>query len=270
MKRNPSACDLDRLRRSPLLGRVDWHPTLPSTNDFALELAARETLETPLLILADEQTAGRGRGVNRWWSGPGALTLSLVIDPLCIGPIPLRTEHWPRVALCAGVSLCEALIEVAPQVDCGLKWPNDVLISGRKVAGILVEVPPAAPPVPRRLVLGMGVNVNNSLADAPPDIQSAGIALGDATDLEFDATRVVLEWLSRFFRNLQGLAIDDPNLPRSWQSLCRLSGKAIELQAGERRVGGHCRGIDADGALLVETASGLERLFGGTLVRVST
>lgn len=261
--------DLERLRRDPFVTSVEWHPALSSTNDHALKLAALDVLGTPLLILTDEQTAGRGRGNNRWWSGAGGLTFSLVLDPTRIGPTSLRTEHWPRVALTAGVALCEAIVELAPHLDCGLKWPNDVLIAGRKVAGILVEIPPARPPVSRRLVLGMGVNVNNSLAEAPDEIRARGTALCDATGLEFDTTHVLLRWLARFADNLRALAEDDPQLPTHWQSRCVLTGKSVELQAGERTVRGVCQGIDTDGALLLDTPAGPERLYGGVLVRTS-
>lgn len=262
-----SSLDLERISRDAWIAKVEWHRTISSTNDHALNLAAQESLETPYLILADEQTAGRGRGNNRWWSGEGALTFSLVLDPARIRAASLQAQHWPRVALSAGVSLCEAVVELAPHLDCGLKWPNDVLISGKKVAGILVEIPPARPPVPRRLVVGMGVNVNNTLAEAPPEIQERGTALCDATGLEFDATLVLLTWLARFAVNLAALADDDPTLPSRWQSRCVLRGRSVELQAGERIVRGLCRGIDTDGALLLDTPTGPERLYGGVLVR---
>jgi BirA family biotin operon repressor/biotin-[acetyl-CoA-carboxylase] ligase len=261
--------DLDRLRRDSFVAAVERHATLTSTNDRALELAALEALDVPLLILADEQTAGRGRGKNHWWSGAGALTFSLVFDPARVGAGALRAEHWPRVALTAGVALCDALGELAPHLDFGLKWPNDVLLSGKKVAGILVEIPPARPPVPRRLVLGMGLNVNNSLADAPAEIQSVGTALCDATGLEFDPAQVLLTWLAAFDASLRALAAGDPALPTRWRSRCVLSGKRVELKAAERTVHGMCRGIDDEGALLLETASGVEKLFAGVLVRAS-
>lgn len=261
--------DLERIRRESFVPKVEWHATLDSTNDRALQLASSHSIDTPLLILADEQTAGRGRGNNRWWSGEGALILSLVLDPLRVAGLSLRADHWPRVALSAGVALCEALARLAPQFEYGLKWPNDILFSGKKVAGILAEIPPARPPVPRRMVLGMGVNVNNSFAGAPDEIRERGISLCDAAGRQFDRTSLLLSWLERFADTLHALANDDPRLPARWQSRCVLTGKSIELQAGERIVQGACRGIDTDGALLLDTPAGPERLYGGVLVRLS-
>lgn len=261
--------DLARLRNDPLLAVVEWHETLPSTNDYALPLAGRDGLNTPLLVIAGEQTAGRGRGNNRWWSQEGALTFTLVIEPGAAGTACLRTEHWPRVALIAGVALCEALEGQTPGLMCGLKWPNDVLIEGQKVAGILVEIPPAPAGIPRRLVLGMGVNVNNSLAGAPEEVATRGISLADAAGRTFEVTEILQDWLACFFEGLKALADEDPALPKRWQSRCALRGRQIELLAANQPKRGLCRGIGNDGALLVETEAGLERLYGGVLVRVS-
>jgi len=261
--------DLVRLRELPLLAAFEWHETLPSTNDHALQQAGREFLKTPLLVIAEQQTAGRGRGSNRWWSQEGALTFTLVIEPGAAGIAPLRTEHWPRVALTAGMALCETLEAVSSDLDCGLKWPNDVLIAGKKVAGILVEIPPTPAGVPRRLVLGMGLNVNNSLADAPSEVASRAISLRDATGSPQDATQILLDWLGRFSESLHALAADDPALPARWQSRCVLTGRQVELLVADRPTCGLCHGIADDGALLLERGVAIERLYGGALVRVS-
>jgi BirA family biotin operon repressor/biotin-[acetyl-CoA-carboxylase] ligase len=210
--------------------------------------------------------------LNRWWSDAGALTFSLVFDPHADqqsrGAPVLDSERWPRIALAAGVALCDVLQELLPNVPCSLKWPNDVLLAGKKVSGILVEVPPAHPPSPRRLVLGMGINVNNSLASAPVELQASGTSLCDAAGAAFDVTNVLIAWLNRFADRLHALAIADPGLPHRWQSLCALSGKMVELQSGNRAIRGTCRGIDTDGALLIDTPAGRERLHAGVLVRV--
>src|SRR5438309_3216915 len=91
--------DLDRIRRQTFVRHVESHDVLASTNDRGIELAGEPNIPTPLLILAGEQTAGRGRGANRWWWGPGALTFSLVFDPrqdlAARGWRPLDAEHWP-------------------------------------------------------------------------------------------------------------------------------------------------------------------------------
>ncbi len=267
----PPPLNLRRIRDSSFVRHVEWHELISSTNDRGMALAAEPALATPLLIAAGEQSAGRGRGMNRWWSESGALTFSLVFDPhgdqQVRGSPALAADRWPRIALTAGVALCDVLQELLSDVSTGLKWPNDVLLGGKKVSGILVEVPPAAPPSPRRLVLGMGINVNNSLASAPVELQSTATALCDAAGALFDLTDLLIRWLNRFADHLHALAAADPALPGRWRSLCTLSGRTVELQSGNRCVRGFCRGIDDEGALLVDTETGPERLFAGVLVR---
>jgi BirA family biotin operon repressor/biotin-[acetyl-CoA-carboxylase] ligase len=174
--------DLADLHRSGLFAQVEWHAEIGSTNTRALELATAVDQPTPLLIGADRQTAGRGRGGNRWWSTTGALTFSLVLDPTedFLGPDvpPLTPAHWPRLSLVAALALCHELERLIPEITAQLKWPNDVHVAGRKLAGILVETASSPGSTPR-LVLGMGVNVNNSLRDAPPELQATACSLID-------------------------------------------------------------------------------------------
>ncbi len=267
----PAPLDIDRIPRASFVRHVEWHELISSTNDRGMTLAAEPVLATPFLIAAGQQSAGRGRGMNRWWSDSGALTFSLIFDPQADqqarGSPALAADRWPQIALTAGVALCDVLRESLPHVPTALKWPNDVLLGGKKVSGILVEVPPAAPPHPRRLVLGMGINVNNSLAAAPAELRSTAVSLCDAAGALFDLSELLLAWLNRFAEHLDALAAADPALPERCQSLCALSGKSVELQSGNRTVNGFCRGIDTDGALLIDTETGRERLYAGAVVR---
>lgn len=275
--------DIRRLEQDSFLQRVEFHRVLPSTNDHCLDCAGKANVDTPLFVVCEEQTAGRGRGNNAWWSGSGALTFSLLFDPSQdrIGsdsPLALRPEFWPRIALTAGLSLCEVLSELVPHVSNALKWPNDVLLDGKKVAGILTEIPRPTAPGKRldgeppgggtkRAILGMGINVNNSLADAPAEIQTVGISLCDAAGGEFDLTEVLLRLLARLEENLYSLAMDDPTLAARWQTRCALRGRTITVQQENRSIQGLCRGIAADGGLTIDTGQGQEHVYGGVLVR---
>lgn len=259
------------IARSALFAHVEWHDEIDSTNDRALQYARQPDLATPCLIGAERQTAGRGRGNNRWWSGPGALTYSLILDP----PENFRRAHlpavdqslWPRLSLVAALAWCEVLDQLVPAAQPRLKWPNDVYLSGRKVAGILAEVPPQPAGVPRRLVLGIGINLNNSLASAPPEIRSNATALCDIVGGPVDRQELLLNWMVRFHDNACALA-DRPNdLAEGWRAYCLLAGELVTLQAGERSIAGRCLGIDDEGALLIDTPEGTERCFGGVLVR---
>jgi BirA family biotin operon repressor/biotin-[acetyl-CoA-carboxylase] ligase len=253
-----AAEDLERIRQLTLVRTLEHHRQIPSTNTRALAQAEDPALDLPALILADEQTAGRGRGANRWWSARGALTCSLILPRRAWRP----ASSWPRVALTAGLAICDSLLLLRPGLEIGLKWPNDVYVQSRKVCGILVEVPPRAPD---RLVVGIGLNVNNSLQQAPPDVAADGIALIDVAGYPFDLTVVLIHVLQRFAEQLSALAQADATIVRRWQELCMLTGHRIQVEAGQRLTAGICRGINEMGALLVDTEQGTEACISGVV-----
>src|SRR5687768_7577863 len=115
--------DLDRIAASGLIATIDYHDTLGSTNDWALELGAREEMKLPVLVLTENQLAGRGRGANRWSAGTGAVTFSLILEA---SSDQLPIHRWPQVALTAGLAVRDALQTLAAGADMRVKWPNDV------------------------------------------------------------------------------------------------------------------------------------------------
>ena len=151
-----SDSDIELIKANSFAQAVEFHRELPSTNDLALRRAMHDELQTPFLVLAGFQTAGRGRGSNRWWSAPGALTFSLVLDTRRESPTGACA---PRFSVTTALSLHDALSQYAPPGEIRLKWPNDVYLGPRKVAGILLEQSSACL---NRLVVGVGINVNNS------------------------------------------------------------------------------------------------------------
>lgn len=257
------ADDCDAIRAGSFVERVEFHAEIDSTNNRAIELVGGGALAAPALILADMQSAGRGRGKNAWWSSPGGLTFSLAI-PLAWLDLPER--RWPQVSLTVAVALCEALRETAPGPQFGVKWPNDVFADGRKIAGILVEVPPASPQS-RALVIGVGLNVNNSWAAAPPELQQVGVALCDLTNQHHRRAELLIQLLSMVEAGLIQLRAGQPSLAQTWQALCVLRGRSIKVAMGEKIISGTCQGLDADGALLVKTGADADtvRLFGGVV-----
>lgn len=255
--------DLERIRASGLLRQLEFREEVASTNDLAQSLLSEAALETPALVLAERQTAGRGRGTNRWWSGAGALTFSLVIAPEASR---ITSERWPRVSHCAALAVAEAIEELAPQAEAQLKWPNDVYLAGRKICGVLVEVPAASRGEPQRMIVGVGTNVNNSLAAAPDDIRERATSLVDSFATSFDMTTFLLTVLRRFHEALDHLAANDAVLYAGWSRRCLLATRTVAIDAGGRVIRGRCRGVAEDGALLVEAATGLERILGGVVI----
>lgn len=260
--------DLDRLRASPQVATLEYRATIGSTNDRALELLRAAAIAPPLLILTGQQTAGRGRGNNRWWFGSGALAFSYVVRP----PATLDRSHWPRWTLVAAVAVCDVIEQLAPSLRPGIRWPNDVHVAGKKISGILVEAPAPTANAEQLLVLGLGFNVNNSLADAPEAIRAVGTSLADLTRHEsqasFDLTDTLLRLLKQLEVHTGRLAAGDPGLVRRWQELCVLRGRRVGLRLGDRDVTGQCLGIADDGALLLDTATGCERFYAGVLTSV--
>lgn len=256
--------DLDRLRAAPQIAALEYHSSIGSTNDRALELVRSGAASAKTLILAGEQTAGRGRGSNRWWSGDGALTFSYIDRP----GAALDRASWPRWTLVAAVAVCDVIELVAPDLQPGIRWPNDVHVAGKKISGILVEAPVVAPGQQQLLILGLGLNVNNSLEGAPPEVRAVGTSLSDLTQSRHDLSEILLRLLERLDQLTARLESGDRELVDRWQSLCILRGRQVGLKLGDREVLGHCQGIAEDGALILETSAGRERFFGGVLTRV--
>jgi BirA family biotin operon repressor/biotin-[acetyl-CoA-carboxylase] ligase len=255
-----SSFDLARITAATFVEHVEYLPETQSTNDVALKMVASGNLSVPTLVLADRQTAGRGRGANRWWSSDGGLTFSLILRPEMIG---LPIERWPRISLVAALAVCTSLEEQLEGEFAQLKWPNDVFCRGRKVCGILVEVPAATPPGPRHLVLGIGINVNNSWAAAPPDLQAVGAALCDLSGHTHDPTDVLVSVLLELELLLAQLADEDPRLGELWRDRGFLTGRQVKVEAGGEVVEGLCLGIETSGALVLETPAGIRSLMGG-------
>jgi BirA family biotin operon repressor/biotin-[acetyl-CoA-carboxylase] ligase len=255
--------DLARIRSGPWLAAVEHHEQIGSTSDRALELARQDQLSLPHLVLADRQFDGRGRGSNQWWATEGSLTFSLLIDA---SQSSLDGAKWPVLSLSTGLAICEALEQIAPGGDFGVKWPNDVYCAGRKLCGILIESPSASR---GRIVVGIGLNVNNSLAAAPPDIQSAATSLVDYLQRPLDMTAVLLNLLTSLRARWQELGRSGfaPHAA-DFRRRCILDGRTLQVSSGPRLLTGRCLGIAESGSLLLQTESGREEIVTGSVVSI--
>jgi len=273
--------DRQRLLRETFLARAELYAELGSTNDRAIQAAA-EGGPLPLLVLAERQTAGRGRGSNRWWTGSGSLAFSLLLPPWTEllggsigagepGPRACGTSlpaELPRhvatglVGLAAGLAVVEAVRDRLPDVELGIHWPNDVFAAGRKLAGILVEVLPGG-----RVVAGIGLNCNNSAADAPEEIRHLVATLRDLTGREHARCDVLIGVLQQFERLLSRLSADPAAVARAANASCLQRGRQLRVRIGPRQIEGRCLGIAPDGALRLQTPQGAEqRIYSGVVV----
>ena len=249
--------DTDLLVQQTFVAQVEHHARLGSTNDRARRCALEGTAALPLLIVADEQTAGRGRGTNRWWTGLGSLACSLLLDAHDWGNDRRRS---PLVALAAGVAIAKTARPLLPSHTVGLHWPNDVFVEGRKLAGVLVEVLSD-----RRLVMGIGMNVNNPLRDAPPQLQTSATTLWELTGIRHQRTPILVALLGHLAKGIARLASAPEQIAAEANGLCLQHGQPLTVQWGRRVVSGRCQGIASDGALLLDTPQGRERFYSGVL-----
>jgi BirA family transcriptional regulator, biotin operon repressor / biotin---[acetyl-CoA-carboxylase] ligase len=251
------ALEASRSRVAPLCRRVLFLRCTGSTNDDALAMAEAEGAEG-LVIIADEQTKGRGRRGRVWHSPPASgLYVSLLLRP------PLRDGDLrpaSLLTLAAGVALAEG-IEAAAGLRADIKWPNDLLVGRRKLAGILAE---SAAPATRFVVLGYGINV--TARAFPPDLERA-TSVEVEIGRPIDRAVVCIETLAALARRYTDLrhgrfdAILDAWRDRSPSS--RNARVAWETPSG--RVSGLTGGIDDAGALIVRVGNRLDRIVGGAL-----
>jgi BirA family transcriptional regulator, biotin operon repressor / biotin---[acetyl-CoA-carboxylase] ligase len=212
------------------------HRLADSTNERACALAAAGAPHGTL-VTAAEQSAGRGRQGRTWTAAPGAaLLMSVVLRPPAEG-----------LPLAAAVAVCEA---VEPR--CLIKWPNDVLVDGRKLAGILVE----GRPQEGWAVLGIGLNVSTREEDFPAELRDTATSLAIAGAPETTAEAVLAPLLARLDARLRSPMEE---ILAEWRRRDALLGHAVRWDGGE----GTAAGIDADGSLLVDTGAGRVALGAG-------
>jgi BirA family biotin operon repressor/biotin-[acetyl-CoA-carboxylase] ligase len=221
-----------------------------STNDRARELALAGA-PAGTTVIAEEQTAGRGRQGRSWVTPRGrGLTLSVLIRP---------SEPESRAArlapLASALAVCEAAEALAP-IECRIKWPNDVLVGDRKLAGILVE----ARPGDGWVVVGIGLNVDTPEGELPPDL------VGRATSLRIESGRSLArdEVLDALLERLAGRLgqSEGEALLADYRARDALAGKAITWTAAGTAFSGEARGIDDRGRLVVVDNGGEQQVLG--------
>ena len=228
-----------------------------STNDVAME-AGRQGAEEGLAVLADRQSAGRGRRGRTWISPPGVgLYTSVLLRPR---QPPTRL---PLLTLVAGLGVVEA-IEAIAGVAARLKWPNDVWVEGRKVAGILTETASADEKV-CHVVIGIGINVNHGPGDLPEELFPAATSLLLATGRRLprgELAAAVYDGLDRWYQVFREGQIE--SILAAGRERSATLGQAVDVLADEGRWRGLAVNLDADGALLVREEGGeIRRVLAG-------
>jgi BirA family biotin operon repressor/biotin-[acetyl-CoA-carboxylase] ligase len=257
-----TALELRPLLNTHDVGQVlHAYDELPSTSDRAKELADAGA-EHGTVVVAEAQTAGRGRR-GRSWASPARRNLyfSVVLRP------ELPPARTAEITLVASVALCDALRQAG--VRAGIKWPNDLLASGKKIAGILTELA-AEPDRVHWIVLGAGVNVNARREDFPEELRGEATSVllerGQAAPRALFAAACFTsleEWLDRHAEEGFG------PVREAWRARSVTLGREVVVKTDGREIAGTAEDIDEGGALLVRSGAGVERILAGdvTLLR---
>jgi len=229
-----------------------------STNTAAMAAAASEAPEGSV-FLAEEQTAGRGRGANSWQSPRSTgIYCSVVLRPT-LPPSDVLT-----LSLATGLAVHAAIQQIDSRVDVDLKWPNDLLIGGKKVCGILTEMNAEATRV-RYIVVGIGINVNQP--NFPRELGATSLLL--ATKSEWSRVELVAALLKSLDREYRDL-VQDPDaresiLQRFAQNSSWVLGKKVRIEENGSAFEGTTEGLDGRGFLQVRTLHGLQTVLSGTV-----
>jgi BirA family biotin operon repressor/biotin-[acetyl-CoA-carboxylase] ligase len=231
-----------------------------STNDDVRALAAEGAPEGTI-VLAEEQSAGRGRRGNVWIAPPRrCLLFSILLRPT------QKPEYWPRVTHLAALAVCRTVDTLISPERAKIKWPNDVLINQRKISGILLES--AASSNGGFLVLGMGINVNLQPADFPAELQTTASSLLQESGQVVDRIAVLARFL-REFADLYASALEpfDSALAEVHQR-SSLIGKTVTMSSSGQQVSGCVSGFGPGGELLLRLPNGAAQIVcSGELVR---
>lgn len=245
-----------RLTTRILGSEIHYYSEIDSTNNAAKKCAVAGCPEGTLVI-TETQQGGRGR-LSRGWFSPTAkgILLSVVLRP------PFPPQEAPKCTLMAAVALNRAIREVAG-IPCGIKWPNDILCNGRKLVGILTEMSAEMDAI-NHIVIGTGINVNIAADEIPPELK--GIATSILVEKGAPVSRLdllirVLECLEELY-----LAVKESGFEAvlaAWRRESITLGRMVNVIAPDKSYQGKAVNIDSDGALLVETEGGMERVLAG-------
>ncbi|MCX7568691.1 biotin--[acetyl-CoA-carboxylase] ligase [Tumebacillus sp. DT12] len=251
----------DGLRTSLLGQSIVYHETIDSTNTMAQKLALNGAPEGTLVI-ADEQTAGRGRRGRNWFSPPhSGVWMSLILRP------QLPVAHAAQITLVTAVAMARALTRLTG-VEAGIKWPNDILFDKRKCCGILTEMHAEFDQV-HHLVLGIGINVNVPQEQFPEELQSIATSLQGVKGVPIpraEVVRAVMEELEPLYRRYVdggGFA----SIREDWKRSNITLGRQIVAQTARGPITGEALDIDEFGVLLVRREDGeTEKIYSADIL----
>lgn len=253
----PSGMEIRPLLHTDIIGkRIIFHTEVDSTNEVAMELA-QEGESEGTVIIADYQSAGRGR-LDRSWHSPSGMNLyvSVILRP------PVTPFDAPQMSIVSVVAAVRAITRVVPGLDLGIKWPNDIITGGKKLSGILFDMKTDMDRVDY-LIAGIGINVNMVQMDNSLDLKATSLKLETgketsrpqlAAALLEELEKAYMHWLAK------GLSV----FLTFWEQKSVLIGRIVEVDAPAGRLCGRVKGLSCTGGLNLELDDGqsLEVLAG--------
>jgi len=243
--------DIKKGLKTKLIGReIILLPEIHSTNAFAMERANEGAYEG-IVVIAELQTKGRGRLGRTWISPPGNIYCSIVVRP----QIPLHKA--PLVTLMGAVAVA-ATVKQACGLNAGIKWPNDILLSGKKVCGLLTEMSAEQDRI-RHIVLGIGINVNMHLDALPAEVRMQTTTLAAETGCSIDRTMLVRELLRSMDARYLDFLHDPASMLDEWRKLNVTTGRRVVVSGAGETLSGTARDIDNEGRLVLMLDDGARR-----------
>lgn len=234
---------------------LKYYEQVGSTNDAAMELAMQGA-KHGTIVLAEEQTKGKGRQARAWYAPKGeGIYMSIILRP------ELAPQDAPKISLIAGIAVAQT-IKAQAGIQVGVKWPNDVLSGARKLCGILTEMT-ADPDRIHHVVCGIGINVNQQ--SFPNELQQVATSMRIQGGGEYARAQVAAQVIGEFFRIYDEYTQTGDTAPiiTEYTRMSVLQNQFVEVRAGNVAERGRCIGFDKDGAIVLELPNGRRRRFVG-------
>lgn len=239
-----------QVRTVKLPERLIYHfDQVSSTNSIA-RLMARCGAAEGTIVMSESQTSGKGRRSRNWDCPPGkGLLMSMILRP------PIALKEIPQLTLLAGVAVAESL-QRSGIYTAGIKWPNDIIIDGKKVCGILAERLHCKR-CGQAVIIGAGINVNQDISDLPPDCLETSTSLKLKTGSHWPRLQVLREFLTRWDLHYQCFLTSGSGYVREkWIQYNHTLGQSVTISYGQDSIPGQAVDISKNGGLLVQLANG--------------
>jgi BirA family transcriptional regulator, biotin operon repressor / biotin---[acetyl-CoA-carboxylase] ligase len=247
---------LNDLRTKVIGKRIVYLQETTSTNDEAMRLIPNEKSEGTV-VFALSQTKGRGRLGRRWISPPGNIYLSIILKPYVNKP------RVPIITLMSAVA-CARTLKGLTRLPVSVKWPNDIMVYGKKIGGILCEM------AKDTIVVGIGINLNSSLSLLPVSLKKMATSVKFELGSQLETDRVVKILLEEFDKiYLDFLHKKDRDIISEWTSFCHMLGSSIEVDTSKGKIEGIAKGLGSRGELIVKGADGkIRKIYSADAIKV--